>query len=67
MPTRPTKGDHGTADAGSKGRGGQKATYGSSVSPDVAAGQAEAIGDDGDREGGDGEGDDEDESAARSD
>jgi hypothetical protein len=63
MPTRPTKGDHGTADAGSKGRGGQKATYGSSVSPDVAAGQAEAIGDDGDREGGD----DEDESAARSD
>ncbi len=41
MPTRPSKGDDGKADAGSKGRGGQKATYGSSVSADVAAGRAE--------------------------
>lgn len=45
MPTRPTKGDHGTADAGSKGRGNQKATYGSTVSADVAADQAEVLGD----------------------
>ena len=43
MPTRPTKGDHGTADAGSKGRGNQKATYGSAVSPAVADDQADAI------------------------
>jgi hypothetical protein len=43
MPTRPTKGDHGTADSGSKERGGQKATAGSAVSPEVARGQAEAI------------------------
>lgn len=42
MPTRPTKGDHGHADGGSKGRGGQKATFGSAVDPDVAAGKAEA-------------------------
>jgi hypothetical protein len=42
MPTRPTKGDHGHADGGSSGRGGQKATYGSAVDPDVAAGRAEA-------------------------
>ena len=50
MPTRPSKGDHGHADAGSNERGGQKATYGSSVSPDVAAGQAEAIGAEGDED-----------------
>jgi hypothetical protein len=42
MPTRPTKGDHGTADAGSKGRGGQKATQGSAVSEDVAEGRRDA-------------------------
>jgi hypothetical protein len=41
MPTRPSKGNHGHADSGSKGRGGQKATYGSSVSSDVAADRAE--------------------------
>lgn len=43
MPTRPTKGDHGHADRGSSGRGPQKATYGTSVSPDVAAAQRELI------------------------
>ncbi|MBW3668458.1 MAG: hypothetical protein KY443_04515 [Actinobacteria bacterium] len=36
MPTRPTKGDHGTRDSGSSGRGGQKAVTGSAVDPDVA-------------------------------
>ena len=41
MPTKPTKGDHGHADAGSKGRGGQKATYGSRVDPDVAEARRE--------------------------
>lgn len=57
MPTRPTKGDHGTADSGSKERGGQKATYGSAVSPEVAAGRAEAIGaDPQDDEGDEGDG-----------
>lgn len=45
VPTRPTKGDHGTADAGSKERGGQKATYGSAVSPEVAAARDEALDD----------------------
>lgn len=40
MPTRPSKGNHGQ-DSGSKGRGGQKATYGSSVSSDVAKARAE--------------------------
>jgi hypothetical protein len=43
MPTRPTKGNHGHADRGSHERGGQKATYGSSVSHEVAEEQAEAI------------------------
>ena len=43
MPTRPTKGDHGHADGGSQGRGGQKATYGSKVSPEVAEAQRAAI------------------------
>jgi hypothetical protein len=41
MPTKPSKGDHGHADAGSKGRGNQKATYGSAVSEDVAEGRRE--------------------------
>lgn len=36
MPTNTSKGNHGHPDAGSQGRGNQKATYGSSVSPDVA-------------------------------
>lgn len=43
MPTKPTKGDHGNNDQGSSGRGNQKATTGSSVSPEVAEGQREAI------------------------
>ncbi len=43
MPTRVHKGDHGKADGGSKLRGGQKATYGSGVDPEVADAQAEAI------------------------
>ncbi len=43
MPTRPTKGDHGTSDAGSRGRGGQKAVFGSGVDPDVVEAQADAI------------------------
>ncbi len=43
MPTRVHKGDHGKADGGSKLRGGQKATYGSGVDPEVAEAQAEAI------------------------
>jgi hypothetical protein len=42
MPTRPSKGNHGHPDSGSKGRGGQKATYGSAVSSDVAEGRVEA-------------------------
>jgi hypothetical protein len=42
MPTRPTKGDHGHADSGSREAGNQKATYGSTVSPEVAEGQREA-------------------------
>lgn len=50
MPTRPSKGDQGHADAGSRNRGGQKATYGSAVSPEVAAGQREAIVGEGDAE-----------------
>jgi hypothetical protein len=41
MPTRPRKGPHGT-NSGSKESGGQKATYGSSVSPEVSEAQAEA-------------------------
>lgn len=41
MPTRPTKGDHGTGDAGSTGRGNQKAVTGSAVSPEVAEARAE--------------------------
>jgi hypothetical protein len=53
MPTRPTKGDHGHSDSGSKERGGQKATYGSSVSAEVAEGQREAIEADGQPEVGD--------------
>ncbi|MBW3615394.1 MAG: hypothetical protein KY439_08830 [Actinobacteria bacterium] len=43
MPTNVSKGDHGTADSGSKEAGGQKATYGSAVSPEVAADQADVI------------------------
>jgi hypothetical protein len=39
MPTRPTKGDHGHADSGSREAGNQKATYGSTVSPEVAEGR----------------------------
>lgn len=43
MPTRPTKGDHGTGDRGSRTDGGaQKATTGSAVSGDVADAQREA-------------------------
>jgi hypothetical protein len=52
MPTRPSKGDHGHADSGSKERGNQKATYGSGVSPEVSEAQAEAIGGDEEKEGG---------------
>ena len=42
MPQRPSKGPQGP-NAGSKNAGGQKATYGSSVSPDVSSEQADAI------------------------
>ena len=42
MPTRPSKGPH-NANTGSKERGGQKATYGSTVSPEVAEEQAAAV------------------------
>jgi hypothetical protein len=42
MPTRPRKGPHGT-NTGSKESGGQKATYGSAVSPDVRDEQARAV------------------------
>lgn len=42
MPTRPSKGNPGKSNTGSKGRGNQKATYGSAVSPEVAEAQAEA-------------------------
>lgn len=42
MPTRPRKGHDGT-NSGSKESGNQKATYGSSVSPEVSEGQAEAV------------------------
>ena len=41
MPTRPTKGDHGTRDSGSGGRGGQKAVTGSGVDPEVAKARQE--------------------------
>lgn len=41
MPTRPTKGNPGKSNTGSKERGDQKATYGSGVSQDVAQGRAE--------------------------
>jgi hypothetical protein len=41
MPQRPSKGPQGT-NSGSKARGGQKATYGSAVSPEVSAEQARA-------------------------
>ena len=51
MPTRPSKGDHGHADAGSKGRGAQKATHGSAVSEDVAKERREVTGDQDDRTG----------------
>ncbi len=43
MATNVSEGDHGTADSGSKEAGGQKATYGSAVSPEVAAEQADLI------------------------
>lgn len=43
MPTKPSKGDHGTADQGSKGRGAQKATTGSAVSAEVADQQRAAV------------------------
>ena len=42
MPTRPRKGREGT-NSGSQESGGQKATDGSSVSPEVKEGQAEAV------------------------
>ena len=42
MPTRPRKGHEGT-NTGSEEGGNQKATYGSSVSPEVSDGQAEAV------------------------
>jgi hypothetical protein len=42
MPNRPRKGPQGT-NSGSKESGSQKATYGSSVSPEVSRGQADAI------------------------
>lgn len=48
MPTRPSKGGDGPSNSGSKGRGGQKATSGSAVSPEVAEEQATAITADGD-------------------
>jgi hypothetical protein len=41
MPQRPSKGPQGT-NSGSKARGGQKATYGSAVSPEVSEEQARA-------------------------
>jgi hypothetical protein len=43
MPTKPTKGDHGHRDQGSGGRGPQKASFGSGVSPEFAEGQDDAI------------------------
>jgi hypothetical protein len=42
MPSNTSKGNHGHPDAGSKGRGNQKATYGSGVSPEVAEARMEA-------------------------
>ena len=42
MPTRPRKGRDGT-NTGSKESGNQKATYGSTVSPEVSEGQAKAV------------------------
>jgi hypothetical protein len=45
MPTRPTKGDHGHADRGSREGGHQKAVVGTAVEPEVFELQAEAIGD----------------------
>jgi hypothetical protein len=42
MPTRPRKGREGS-NSGSKESGSQKATYGSSVSPEVSEGQSQAI------------------------
>jgi hypothetical protein len=39
MPTRPRKGRDGS-NSGSKESGNQKATYGSSVSPEVSEGQS---------------------------
>ncbi len=50
MPTRPTKGNPGKSNTGSKERGGQKATYGSAVSSDVAEGRAEVTGEERDEE-----------------
>ncbi len=44
MPSNTSKGNHGHPDAASKGRGGQKATYGSAVSPEVAEGRPEVDG-----------------------
>jgi hypothetical protein len=50
MPTKPSKGDHGHRDQGSAGRGPQKASTGSGVSPEFAEGQEEAVtGEGGDR------------------
>lgn len=43
MPTNVSKGNHGTGDSESLEAGGQKATYGSAVSPEVAAEQADVI------------------------
>lgn len=41
MPANTSKGNHGTRDAGSAGRGNQKAVTGSAVSPEVAEARAE--------------------------
>ena len=43
MPSNVSKGNHGTSDAGSRERGGQKATFGSGVSPEVSDDQAEVV------------------------
>jgi hypothetical protein len=51
MPQRPSKGPQGT-NSGSKARGGQKATYGSAVSPEVSEEQARAATGDEDDTGG---------------
>ncbi len=42
MPTRPTKGNHGLADRGSRESGNQKAVDGSAMDPEVIDLQSEA-------------------------